>query len=159
MASPVRRRSVRIPDLDYNAGSYLVTVCSAGRAHTFGTVHDGVVSPSPLGEIALAAWRDTLAAAPHIDEEAFVIMPNHAHFVVTISSRVGQQERHSRHGLAQFVGGFKARATSAASRATLPVPVWQRGFHERILVTDRQVTAAVRYVEANPDEWAKDPYR
>jgi putative transposase len=114
---------------------------------------------SPLGRTVEGAWIDAIGSTSHVTPHAFVIMPNHVHFVVLIELGMLSPERHAGGGLAQFVGGFKARATGAARRSGIATPIWQRGFHEAVLEGERQISDAVYYVERNPHNWGHDPYR
>jgi REP element-mobilizing transposase RayT len=71
------RRSIRLASWDYtSAGAYFVTICAYQRQLLF--------EDPDLASIIEAEWH----ALPHrfhnVDTDAFVIMPNHVHFVVWI---------------------------------------------------------------------------
>jgi hypothetical protein len=52
-----RIASARLATWDYGwQALYFVTICTAGRAHVFGEVVDGVVNLTPLGQAAWDCW-------------------------------------------------------------------------------------------------------
>ena len=67
---------------------------------------------------------------------AFVVMPDHVHWLVQLKD--GER-------LGEVVRRLKARVSSV-----LGVPVWQRGFHDHALRKDEDVAGVARYVVANP---------
>ncbi len=80
------RRSLRLPGYDYaQAGAYFVTVCTQGRECLLGDV-------TPTGEIALNQaghmverwWQELEIKFPHVNTDAFVVMPNHFHGIIAI---------------------------------------------------------------------------
>jgi REP element-mobilizing transposase RayT len=81
------RRSIRLKGYDYaQAGAYFVTLVSYQRENYFGEVVDGKVQLSPLGEIIREEWfRSTeIRKEIRLNEDEFVIMPNHIHGIVWI---------------------------------------------------------------------------
>ena len=75
----------RAPFWDYawNA-SYFVTVCTQNRICWFGNVVNGQMVLSEIGEIAHQCWSDIPIHFPFVKLDAFVVMPNHVHGIVTI---------------------------------------------------------------------------
>lgn len=155
---PLRRRSRRDPEDLYADGHYLITVCTHLRRHTFGAVVDEELRPSPLGVLVSEAWRVVLDGTPHAQADAFVVMPNHVHAVVHLEMP-DDDVRHPTDGLAGFVQRFKAKTTMSAEALGIPTPVWQRGYHDRVLRTGQAQEAAIAYVEDNPLNWHQDPER
>jgi REP element-mobilizing transposase RayT len=60
--------------------------------------------------------------------------------------------------LGQIVGYFKYRSTKEINemRGMPPVPVWQRGYYERIIRGEKELQIARRYIQENPLKWACD---
>ncbi|MGB9593405.1 MAG: transposase, partial [Anaerolineae bacterium] len=107
------RRSIRLRHWDYaSAGAYFVTICVADRACVFGAVEDGQMRPNELGNLVTEYWRNLPRQFPTIRLDAFVVMPNHVHFVVWLNPpedfagarRVGAQFVGAQFVGAQFVG-------------------------------------------------------
>jgi REP element-mobilizing transposase RayT len=68
-------------------GAYYLTICTDGRRHWFGRIADGVMHPSPIGELAQQCWDAIPEHMPHVDIGEFVVMPNHVHGIVIIRER------------------------------------------------------------------------
>jgi REP element-mobilizing transposase RayT len=82
------RRSIRKKGYDYaQEGMYFITLCCQDRAHLFGEVVNGEMILNPLGIIAYNEWERTPDVRPNIALSSFVIMPNHMHGIVVITSR------------------------------------------------------------------------
>ena len=106
------RRSVRLRNYDYGqAGAYFVTLVVHGRDLALGMVVDGEVQLSPVGRLVQEEWRRTPELRPELELDAFVIMPNHLHGIVVISS-VGSHDPESR--------AAQGSGTGAHGRAPLP---------------------------------------
>ncbi|GET22707.1 transposase [Prolixibacter denitrificans] len=86
------RQQYRIPSAranwwDYrNEAAYFITICTAGKTHFFGTVRNGKMCLSELGEIAHQHWQDIPNHFPFVQLDEFVIMPNHAHGIVVLKN-------------------------------------------------------------------------
>jgi REP element-mobilizing transposase RayT len=155
MSRPLRRRTIRLADHQYMVGHHLLTVCTHERRQTLGEIPVDVLLPSALGSVAGDAWRLTVADMPTVDCDAFVVMPNHVHAVVEMSAAA--DVRYGGGGVGSLVAQFKQRTRKMAPPSE--VPIWQRGYHERVLPNTTAVLAAIAYVENNPAQWRRDPYR
>src|ERR1700691_6289603 len=81
------RRSVRLPGFDYSrVGMYFVTICAAERRCIFGEISGSDAVLSPVGEIVRSCWTDIPQHFPNVKIETHVLMPNHLHGVLTITS-------------------------------------------------------------------------
>jgi REP element-mobilizing transposase RayT len=79
--------SARLAGRDYAApGWYFVTICTKDRACFFGRVRDGVVGLSQAGCIAAQEWQKTPQVRPQVRLDAWVVMPNHVHGLIGITS-------------------------------------------------------------------------
>jgi len=88
MQSLPRRKSPRLKEYDYRqAGAYFVTICTVKRLELFGTINDGVMALSPLGQIASEELLSLPARWQSIDLDACVVMPNHVHAIIVIDSK------------------------------------------------------------------------
>lgn len=143
-----RRKRLRLATFDYSTpGAYFVTVCARGGACLFGRVASGRNEPSRLGRIVEGAWRSIPRHHPGVHLDAFVLMPNHVHGILWLG-RAGQV-RPLR--LPAVVGAFKARASRIAGR-----PLWQRGYHERVVRGEAELAALRTYIVENPLRWTLD---
>ena len=166
-----RRRSVRLRLHDYRGGLCFVTICTHGRQPLFGHVADGAMCLSSFGRIANDEWARTAEVRPSVVLDAFVVMPDHAHLLFGIvpgglealPTTVGATRRVAptdgrRPGLASgsvgaILGQYKSVVTKRIRAVDPAVRVWQRGFHDRVVRTDREAAALRRYVADNPARW------
>ena len=168
-----RRRSIRLRDYDYShAGAYFVTICAWQRECLFGEVVDGEVRLNDAGWIVQKCWDDMPHHFSHVELDAFVLMPNHAHGIIVINGPVGARfiapdyhDASVKQGainraptLGTIIRGFKARCTYAINqqRNNPGVPVWQRNYYERVIRDEAEWHAIRQYMIDNPIKWAED---
>ena len=83
------RRSIRLPSYDYSGeGAYYVTICTQDRACLFGRVANGEMALNERGRIVQQCWDDLKGHYTGIELDAFIIMPNHVHAILTITGDV-----------------------------------------------------------------------
>ncbi len=166
------RRSIRLPGYDYaQPGAYFVTIVAMGRECLFGYVENGEVKLNCFGLIVSEEWRRTPEIRREVELDAFVVMPNHVHGIVVITSDaqrasdVGATGRSPLrpHGpnaksLGALIAGFKASVTKRINvqRDTAHLPVWQRNYYEHVIRDERDWDRIRRYIESNPCAWADD---
>ena len=93
------RRSVRLKGYDYSQpGAYFVTTVIQGREPILGTIVDGAMYLSKLGQIVHEAWVDLPRHYTHIQLDEFCIMPNHVHGIIIILERVDRDKLRRRGG-------------------------------------------------------------
>lgn len=85
------RRSIRLKGYDYSQpGCYFITICCQDRKHRFGEIQNGKMILNANGNIAAAEWEKLKERFPNIKHGAFVVMPNHIHFIIIITQSVVQ---------------------------------------------------------------------
>jgi len=176
------RRSIRLKGYDYSqAGLYFVTICvqkgtNAIRPHIFGDVIDGKMILSNIGKIIDNEWCNLKNKYPHIELHEYIIMPNHFHAIIEISTasvragfahpNISEFPESSRQAnpaptatttttatLGNIIGYFKYQTTKLAD---LPHKLWQRNYYEHI-IRDRNAHARIaEYIENNPMKWEMD---
>ena len=133
---------------------YLVTSVTLDRRPIF--------SNFMLGRILINTMRQ-YAEAGKVDSLAFVVMPNHFHWLLALTgfcdlpTLIGQVKGASAHFMNQYlVGAGSAREGVDGSRAE-PDPtelrlgmVWQKGFHDRAVRRDEDIRDVARYLVMNP---------
>lgn len=129
---------------------------------------------SPLGSVAEARRARTGPLRAEVVLDAFVVMPNHVHALLgTVppiideprrgTARRAPTRRFSRPEsgtLATVVGAYKSAVTRRVNeqRSTPGAPVWQRGYHERVVRDEREAANIRRYIAENPLRWHLDRY-
>ena len=99
-------------------------------------------SPS-LSELAVARYviRGLMASTPQAETLCFVVMPDHAHWLLRLGEDVD---------LSAVVQKAKSLASRNIRRAGQAAFGWQSGFFDRALRRDEDLTAVARYIVANP---------
>ena len=77
-----------------------------------------------------------------VDSLAWVVMPDHLHWLVELGAMP----------LSQLIQSAKSRSAIAINRASGKAgeKVWQKGFHDHALRAEEDLQAVARYVVANP---------
>jgi putative transposase len=130
-----------------------------------------------LGAIVDEEWLLTAKIREHVVVDSLVVMPNHVHAILWIdwkepddvsraTHRVAPTSREDSlrpngppaNSLGAIVGQIKSASTKRINRLrdTPGVPVWQRGFHDRIITSDDILARARAYIERNPSNWTTD---
>ncbi len=160
---------------DYRGkGIYMITLCIEQRKAVLGTLRGSDerhelpwVEPSELGRNVILAWRDTQHYYPKVKVIAYQLMPDHFHGILYVTDNIPQH-------LGQIVNGFKIgcnravrRLLAKAEAVPLPtpttiapqqisLPLWEKGYHDRILHGKGQLQHMLNYVHDNPRRlWIK----
>lgn len=113
--------------------AYHVTACTEARLPIF--------RDFACARLLVAEMR-RLHEAELLDSLAWVIMPDHLHWLFQLNER---------ETLSATVKKVKARSALAIGRhVKLGSPVWQRGFHDHAIRRDEDILGVARYIVANP---------
>jgi hypothetical protein len=81
-----RVESARLKNWDYaSEGYYFITICTQNRECCLGDIDNGKMGLSEIGGIAEKCWSEIPAHFPHVELDAFIVMPNHIHGIVVIN--------------------------------------------------------------------------
>ncbi|HWR20927.1 MAG TPA: transposase, partial [Verrucomicrobiae bacterium] len=70
-----------------------MTICTRNRECLFGDVADGAMHLNDAGRLVQTVWDELPARCPGVCLDAFVVMPNHVHGIITVGAPlVGAQE-------------------------------------------------------------------
>jgi putative transposase len=80
-----RRASVRLRGYDYSSeGAYFVTINTAERECSLGTIALGEMHLSMIGEIVDECWLALVLDLPGVFLDVYQIMPNHLHGIIVL---------------------------------------------------------------------------
>jgi len=166
------RRSIRLRGHDYSqVGAYFVTICTYNRACIFGHIMDSEMRLNEIGQIAAEEWTRSERVRDEIELDEWVIMPNHLHGIVWITTNYdgrnvvgatgrsplpsGPQPR----SLGAMVAGFKSAATKRinAVYGTPGTSLWQRNYYEHVIRNEDTLDRVRQYIRDNPSKWPDDP--
>ena len=179
--------SIRLDGWDYRRSAwYFLTICTQDRRPQFGTVRNGIMALSRTGCIAAQEWRRTPEVRPYVRLDAWIVMPNHVHGILGITTESpghdaakslddpdvessrrddstqgnGQESkgefRLRAHSVGAIVGQYKSVCTKRIRAACRPHFGWQARYYDRILRNRRELKAARRCVLGNPATWTED---
>lgn len=151
MPDEPRRRSPRHPSHDYaTPWLYFVTF----RVHTDARVVLSRITDENEVELFEAGWivdrcLNSVQSAYGMTVNCSVIMPNHVHIVLDTTTA------EKRIGVSSVVGFIKGSSGAWIRRARgrIGVPVWQRGFHDRVIRDAGEHASTRRYIAMNPVRW------
>jgi REP element-mobilizing transposase RayT len=160
------RKNIRLKGYDYSrAGYYFVTICVKDGHEMLGKIVGAGSSRPSTQMIELTGYgeivKEWLAKIPakFTDSaiDCYVIMPNHIHFVLHLSSE-HQQKESGRDDpaptISRIIGYFKYQTTKQIN-----IPgFWQRSYHERIIRSETEYQRIWQYINENPVRWAEDEY-
>jgi REP element-mobilizing transposase RayT len=106
---------------------YLITTVTQHREPIFNDFNAARAMVRLLMNEQLLGRADTLA---------FVIMPDHLHWLMTLTGQIG---------LSQVMQSLKTLSAKKIGH-----PVWQAGFHDHALRQEEDLLATARYIVTNP---------
>jgi putative transposase len=159
MPEPLRQRhSSRMKGYDYShPGAYFVTVCTWHRENSFGDILDNKIILNDSGLIVKNTWLSLGQLYPQVELSEFVVMPDHFHGVLWIAEELDKPPFPNL-GLPEIMRRFKsnsARRINLIQRAS-SMPVWQRGYYDRIIRSETELERICAYISNNPARWAAD---
>ena len=181
-----KRKPLRLKNYDYSQpGSYFISLCSYEKKCIFGEVCENQMILNQLGKIVEFTWRDLPNHVSGITLDAFVIMPNHIHGIITIVDRTppvgggslcGNNLKGSNEPpptlsgrpamvikqkpLSEIVRQFKTYSAQRINRfrGTKYTHVWQRDYFEHVIRNEIAYQKVVGYIQSNPLKWKLDKY-
>ncbi len=132
------RRSLRLPGYDYTAaGACFVTICAFKRQLLFEDEY--------LASLLVQEWNELPKRFPTEELDAFVVMPNHVHFVLIMNDvAAGLAPAHEAPTkeattVGAVVGAYKSLVAVKwlrwlkTNRPYADGRIWQRNYYERIV--------------------------
>ena len=164
MQQPKRKQN-RLPAFDYSTvGAYFITICAKNRRPIFGRVVGGGVldaphlALSPYGKIVAAQLEAMSHFYPDLQIEKSVVMPNHIHFIVSVtqdpsgaSGTPPPTTTRSVQAILAFVSTFKR-----LSNRTAHTDLWQRGYYDHVIRGRDDYEEIWQYIDSNPAKWTLD---
>ncbi len=177
------RRSVRLQGYDYSrCGAYFVTICTQKHACLFGGIVDGDMVLNDAGRMVQTVWNEIPQNYAGVGIDAFQIMPNHIHGIITIGVAVGAtpcacSNQTPRDGpnpgsrpkttpglsLPDVVHRFKTMTTKRYIDGVKSYQwprfagrLWQRNYWEHIVRDEQDLQRIRQYIINNPAKWEMD---
>ena len=162
------RKHIRLKGFDYSQSHYyFVTICTDFRRDIFvpkvseryghrldKDVVAGLVPANSEEAATRAATTDAVREIldddlprrfPGLENDFYIVMPNHLHWIVTFSSHKGCNYK-----LPDVVGAFKSLSTRAVWRLGHEGRLWQPNYYEHIIRSENALDNIRTYILQNP---------
>lgn len=177
-----QRRSIRLRGYDYaQTGAYFITIVTKDRLCLFGDVVGGEMRLNERGPIVQTVWEELPDHYLSVQCDAFVVMPNHIHGIITLANNgatgksdvgagfkpargVAVGPHSARAGLkpaptlSEVVRAFKTFSARRINemRGSPGIAVWQRNYYEHVVRSDNELDRIREYIMNNPVQWELD---
>jgi putative transposase len=154
------RKHIRLRDYNYaSENSYFITVCVKSKQRLLGSINNGIMGFSAIGNIAALYLQriEEMRAGIVLDE--FVIMPNHIHCLITIKSHefsvtdVNKFSQPARDSISTIVNRYKGAVKKWCNGNGYTHFQWQTRFYDRVIRDDDEFWAIRNYIKNNPVNW------
>ncbi len=165
------RKTPRARFLDYDSGDYFITICTKDRKHYFGEIKDSEMIRSAIGDYVNAQLENCSEFCRSISIPMFVVMPNHIHFIVSLTGEVaanGYEQRSpnaalranprsQRHvpALSKYITSLKGAVTKYAKSLNLEFG-WQSRYHDHLIRGSKDGNRISEYIINNVAKWHQD---
>ena len=158
------RKPTRLKDYNYSEnGAYFITICTKDMQCILSTIVGDGALDVPL--LTLSEYGKTVedeiikmnGIYDNLNVSAYVIMPNHIHFLIVINNTKGTS------GAPSPTNSVVAKYVSTLKRMTnkkCGVDLWQRSYYDHIIRNDEDYVMHLQYIDENPEKWllGKDEY-
>jgi putative transposase len=84
-----QRKSIRLSEYEYSFPNwYFITICTHERRNLFGNIKNGKMILNELGNVVEEEWMRTKELRKNVDQDYYVIMPNHLHGIIIIEQSI-----------------------------------------------------------------------
>jgi len=168
------RSSIRLKEYDYSqVGAYFVTICAQDRKYLFGRIVDGKMRLNKTGKMIQLVWNEMPQNYSGVNVDSFVVMPNHIHGIIVLSSvgagpcacpDSGQPQGVApTMSLPDVVHRFKSLTTNRYRQFLIQngkhqfsERLWQRNYYEHIIRNEEKLNLIREYILNNPLQWQFD---
>ena len=152
-----KRKPNRLTEYDYGTpNAYFITICTDKRKNLFWE-NMGLPIAAPK-EVRLSAYGSIVDRAitnistyyPAISVDNYVIMPNHIHLLLQISS-TGSGRPMVAPTVSTAIQQMKGIVSKQAAFS-----VWQKSFYDHVIRGEQDYREIWEYIEGNPIRWEQD---
>jgi putative transposase len=150
------RKSIRLKNYDYGKeGLYFITINCAKRRSLFGKVIEQKMHLNESGLEAERCWLEIPSHYPNVCLHEFVIMPDHIHGIIEITSNNNPNGNESTFRspsktIGSIIRGFKIGVTKWMRKNTIIHDVWHRNYYEHVIRSSGDYERIAKYVNENP---------
>ena len=112
------------------------------------------------GRVVYESWKWLEQQYEYIKLYEFIVMPNHIHGIIGITSVGARGNAPNRiKKIGELVGAFKTVATNRVTKGGFPpapTKLWQRNYYEHIIRDGTDYEQIRNYIVGNPRTWDAD---
>jgi REP element-mobilizing transposase RayT len=163
------QKQYRLPTYNYGrSGVYFITICVQNKLPAFGSITNGRMTLSAIGEVVAICWTEIPMHYDGVRLDEWVIMPDHVHGILILKSNpndsLQNQEDTTSAGLRPLRPGsipaiinqFKGSVKRWCNQNSYPDFAWQAKYHDHI-IRDRNSLHNIReYIIRNPESWEQN---
>lgn len=160
-----QRKSLRLKNYDYSQnGFYFITICIQNKECLLGEIISQKMILNNAGIMIETIWHDIPKYYEGFRIHECIVMPNHIHGIIEISScRGGLPCPPSGLSLSDVIQRFKTMTTNKYiygvqnyNWKVFPKQLWQRSYYEHIIRNEKTLEEIQTYIINNPKNWDKD---
>lgn len=152
------RKRNRLKGYDYTLeGCYFITICTENRNNYFGKIIKNEMLLNRYGDIVHSQWEWLGKQYDYVVLDKHVVMPNHFHAILTISTGNGHDRSLQKiKSLSSLVGAFKTTSSKLIHSNGNPDFKWQKSFYDHIVRNEKSYNNIWEYIHYNPLKWEWD---
>ncbi len=152
------RKIMRYEGYDYaNCGIYFVTICTKDSKNFFGKLEPVIDENMELitgaylkrkkaADIAEEAWHKIPEIYPFVEDDCFVIMPDHIHGILIFN-----EQDENKKTLSEIISAYKSVTTRQFQKTyNRKDSLWQKNYYDTIIENEKQYLIKKEYIENNP---------
>lgn len=166
-----QRKSLRLKNYDYSQnGFYFITICIQNKECLLGEIIDQEMILNHAGRMIDTIWHEIPKYYEGFKIHEYIVMPNHIHGIIEISSRRGGplcppelDSSPTGLSLSDMIQRFKTMTTNKYIYGVknhdwkvFPKQLWQRSYYEHIIRNEKTLEEIQTYIINNPKNWDKD---
>jgi len=148
------------PDYSY----YFITLIVKYRKNLLGEIKNGKMDLSKTGIIAYILWQEMLINRKFLKKDAFVVMPDHFHGIISINKNQKEiimkenPELEVRnvleYAVKNLVWSYKSAVKKYANIFELEF-AWQEGYHNEFVCSIKELDNKRNYIYRNVSNWGR----
>lgn len=173
------RKTICLQGFDYTQPAcYFITICAYQFQEFWGQIQHAEIQANEWGTVLLKEWYKTETLRPHVSLDAFVLMPNHLHGIITLHPKEGFRsdfyypdffsqvpiEKIQQYGkivpdsIPFLIKQFKSTVTRQVRELGFSKEAkhWHSGYYERVIRNPKELENVRNYIHNNPVKWEND---
>jgi putative transposase len=163
------RKSIRMEGYDYSQeGLYFITLCTQNHKCLLGDISDSILTTNNAGKMIEREWLSLPIRFPNIQLHEFIVMPNHFHAILEISTDENHPNTINHTSLKNasiinIIDAFKSITTVKYIHGVkndgwtrFEEKLWQFSYWDHIIRKIESYQEIANYIITNPSKWSED---